>query len=59
MATLHVVWDPSERIQGLTPGLKSATDARAAHIHVADDLDKLDIYELSRKLAELLLEQLV
>lgn len=57
MATLHVVWDEKEL--GITfPGAQML-GIRRAEIHVADDLDKLDIYELSRKLAELLLEQLV
>lgn len=57
MAKLIIVYDPSD------PGMwidqeKVAANVRYAHLPLADNLGELDIYEVAKKLAELLLEQL-
>lgn len=55
MARLHIIYDPLE------PGLQVAhlpASIKSAVLPIPDDLEGRDIYEIARKLAELMLEQL-
>lgn len=54
MARLHIIYDPLE------PGLitRLPPTVKAAVLPIPDDLAGRDIYEIARKLAELLLEQI-
>ncbi len=58
MGRLHIIFDPSERLVPLGEDAAKALEARVAMLTVPDDLEGRDIYEIARKLAELLLEQL-
>lgn len=60
MATLHIIFDPSERGLRLF-GLEDIPEEdrpKVAVLPLADNLDAIDIYKVAQKLAELLLEQL-
>ena len=56
MALLHILYDARELVV-LAPEMKSA-GIRHAVLPVPDKLEGRDIYEVARKLAELLLEQI-
>lgn len=60
MARLIICYDPNEKIQLIEPMManKNNMNLSQALLDIADDLDKTDIYEIARKLAEMLLEQL-
>jgi len=55
MARLHVIYDPSDRVESILP---PEIGAKVAQVSLADGLEGRDIYEVARRLAELLLEQI-
>jgi hypothetical protein len=57
MATLHIIWDPRSCLSVSSDAVRHA-NIKQARLDVADDLESRDIYELARKLAELLVGQL-
>lgn len=59
MPKLIVIYDPMGNLSYQLPiDMPAHVRPKAAEMHVADDLDGVDIYELARKLAEMLLEQI-
>lgn len=56
MTTLHVVYDPTDRLRIDPPALGQGV--KVASVPIANDLEGQDIYHVARRLAELLLEQL-
>lgn len=57
MARLLVVYDPDERVTVCPPEYKRGR-IKEAVLDIHDDIENTDIYNLARKLAEMLLEQL-
>lgn len=57
MGRLTVVYDKSGKCQ-LSGDAMKYFKLKTASLDIADDLEGRDIYEIARKLAELLLEQL-
>ncbi len=57
MANLHVVYDPKNTIV-IDPVAAQHFGHKVAMLSIPDDLEYVDIYNLARRLAELLLEQL-
>lgn len=56
MPTLHVVYDPKDNII-MSPDAAKQFGHKVATLSVPNDLKTVDIYNLARRLAELLLEQ--
>jgi hypothetical protein len=57
MPKLHVVYDPKDRVI-MNPEIEKQIECKSAYLSIPDDLDSIDIYNLAKRLAELLLEQL-
>lgn len=57
MPTLHVVYDPQDRIV-MDPEAAKQFGHKVAALSVPEDVRSIDIYNLARRLAELLLETL-
>jgi hypothetical protein len=57
MPKLLVVFDPNDRIESKSDELKRF-GIKEARLSIPEGLDGKDIYQIARKLAELLLEQL-
>jgi hypothetical protein len=57
MPKLHVLYDPNDRVQHSPEALKHF-EIKVATLSTPKDLGSVDIYNLARRLAELLLEQL-
>jgi hypothetical protein len=57
MPKLMVVFDPNDRIDSKSDELKRF-GIKEASLSIPEGLDGKDIYQIARKLAELLLEQL-
>lgn len=57
MASIHVVFDSNDRIT-MSPERDGQYGIKSARLAIAEDLEDVDIYNIARKLAELLLEQL-
>lgn len=57
MASLHIVFDPNDRISN-DPGRDRDTGIRSARLAIAEDLSDVDIYNVAKKLGEMLLEQI-
>lgn len=57
MPTLHVVYDPHDKIV-MDPRVQETFGHKTATLSVPADLKSIDIYNLARRLAELLLETL-
>ena len=57
MARLLIVYDPDERIHVASPDYKRGK-LKEALLDIHDDIESTDIYNIARKLAEMLLEQL-
>jgi len=57
MASIHVIYDPNDRISQDTERDKEI-GLKVARMALADDLESIDIYNVARKLSEMLLEQL-
>jgi hypothetical protein len=57
MPTLHVVYDPEDRIV-MDPEAAKRFGHKVAALSVPKDLRSVDIYNLARRLSELLLETL-
>ena len=57
MPKLHVVYDPKDLIV-MDPQAAKQFGHKVAVLDVPEDLRSVDIYNLARRLAELLLEQL-
>lgn len=53
-----VIYDPRDRVAGLSPEYRREEGIREATLSIKGNMDDRDIYTLARKLAELLLEQL-
>lgn len=58
MPNLTVIYDPDDKISGLTVEDRKRFGIKQANLSIAEDLEGSDIYALARKLAEMLLEQL-
>lgn len=58
MPKLMIVYDPDDRISGLTPDMRKHLCVSEATLSVPEGLEGKDIYTIARKLAELLVEQL-
>lgn len=58
MARLIVIFDPDARVELPPAGDHCTRNLRCSLLDIADDLGDRDIYEIARRLAELLLEQL-
>lgn len=56
MSSLHILYDPTDRLE-IEPELVRL-GVKVARLPIPDDLEGRDIYEVARKLAELLLEQI-
>jgi hypothetical protein len=54
---LHVVYDPNNMIV-MDPAAQQQFGHKIAVLDIPQDLSSVDIYNLARRLAELLLEQL-
>lgn len=57
MAKLHIVYDPKDSII-MDPVAAQRFGHKVAVLSVPEDVRSVDIYNLARRLAELLLEQL-
>ena len=57
MPKLMVIFDPNDRIDSKSDELKRF-GIKEARLSIPEGLDGKDIYQIARKLAELLLEQL-
>lgn len=57
MATLHVVYDPNDKIV-MDPEAAKRYGHKVATLSVPDDVRSVDIYNLAKRLAEMLLETL-
>ncbi len=57
MGNLHIIYDPTGMLEGCSTTTKSI-GVRVAILPISYS-DPIDIYEVARKLAEMLLEQLV
>ena len=57
MAKLHVIFDPQDKIVTI-PEAESKFGFKTAQLSIPDDVKSVDIYNLARRLAELLVEQL-
>jgi hypothetical protein len=57
MATLHIVYDPTDKLQPATTDL-NPLGLKFAAMPLRDDLSGQDIYAIARRVSELLLEQL-
>jgi hypothetical protein len=57
MPKLHVIYDPQDKVTHL-PETEKMFGFKVAQLSVPDDLSTIDIYNLARRLAELLVEQL-
>ena len=58
MPKLMVIYDPRDIVSGLPVEFRREKEIMEATLSVPDDLNGIDIYNLARKLCELLLEQL-
>jgi hypothetical protein len=56
MPKLHVVYDPNDKI-AMDPAAAELFGHKVAVLDIPKDLESVDIYNLARRLAELLLEQ--
>jgi hypothetical protein len=57
MPKLHVIYDPQDMIIG-NPAAEKQFGCKVAVLSVPEDIKSVDIYNLARRLAELLVEQL-
>ena len=57
MPKLHVIFDPNDNII-LPPDAQKQFGHKVAVLSIPEDIKSVDIYNLARRLAELLLEQL-
>jgi hypothetical protein len=57
MPALHVIYDPTDRLQ-VHHETKDGCKLKVAALSVPANLDDVDIYNLAKRLAELLLEQI-
>jgi hypothetical protein len=58
MAKLLIIHAPARaNIVGFTPDVAQHMGVKQAMLDIADDIEGVDIYEIARKLAEMLLEQ--
>ena len=57
MPKLHVIYDPKDMVVTI-PEAENKFGFKTAHLSVPADLKSVDIYNLARRLAELLAEQL-
>jgi len=59
MARLLIIYDGTATVLPIPEDrIPDDVTVRQATLDIADDIDKVDIYEIARKLAEMLLEQL-
>jgi hypothetical protein len=57
MPKLHVIYDPMDKVI-CNPEIEKQFNIKSAHLATPDNLNEIDIYNLAKRLAELLLEQL-
>ena len=58
MAKLLLIYDPDDRVMLSIEDRRHMPTLKTAELSLADDLEGKDIYEIARKLSELLLEQI-
>jgi hypothetical protein len=58
MPKLMVVFDPKDLISGLSTEDRKRFGVKEATLSIQENLEGNDIYQIAKKLAELLLEQL-
>lgn len=58
MPKLHVVYDPQDRMVSAPQDADKRFGIKVAVLSIPEDIESVDIYNLARRLAELLLEQL-
>lgn len=58
MPRLLVTYDPHDRIHPSHPEIKRSLEISEGYLDLAEGLEDKDIYNIARKLAEMLLEQL-
>lgn len=57
MPKLHIIYDPQDKVVTI-PDAANMFGFKTAQLSVPEDIKSVDIYNLARKLAELLVEQL-
>ena len=57
MPKVHIIYDPTDRLQVHEEPTK-ILDLKTASLSLPENLEDIDVYNISRKLAEMLLEQL-
>lgn len=57
MARLHVLFDPNDKVMN-NPEIEKALGIKSAVLTVPQEVRSVDIYNLAKKLAEMLLETL-
>ena len=57
MARLHVLFDPNDKVLN-NPEIEKALGIKSAVLTVPEEVRSVDIYNLAKKLAEMLLETL-
>ena len=58
MPSLHVIYDPDDKIV-TPPDAEKQFGFRSSKMPIPKDLSSVDIYNVAKKLAELMLEQLL
>ena len=56
MSTLHIIFDKNDKLH--TDQLIECKDLQVAKLQIQDDMEALDIYNVAKNLAKLLLENL-
>ena len=57
MPKLHIIYDPQDKVVTI-PDAANQFGFKSAQLSIPEDIKSVDIYNLARKLAELLVEQL-
>ncbi len=57
MPKIIIVYDPIDSVEGFTADAKKQLGIKEASLSLPEDLEGIDIYNIAKKLAELLLEQ--
>jgi len=57
MPKIIITYDPTDRVVGFIVDVKKQLGIKEASLSLPEDLEGIDIYNIAKKLAELLLEQ--
>lgn len=58
VSKLIIIFDPSNRAEGFKADQAISLGIKQVELSISDELENIDIYNIAKKLAELLLEQL-